>query len=145
MAEEMLEEFLKGNVVSNLRLGDEDFLLEAEGYTKQKREEVALGRIKQQKEDDIRPKKSLHQPSTSWRTHNPERFYSEDWNEVQQEEDEWQAPDKWRRFLQMVYCSRDLEINPIGCGFISSSVLNTKGADVAHERINYKIFICREG
>ena len=53
----MLEEFLSGNEVSNLRLEDEDFLLEAEGYTKQKREEVALGRIKQQKEDDIRPKK----------------------------------------------------------------------------------------
>ena len=45
----------------------------------------------------------------------------------------------------MVFCSGDLEINPVGCGFISSSVLNTKGAEVAHERIKYKIFICGEG
>ena len=71
----MLEEILEGNEVSNLRLGDEHFLLEAEGYTKQKREEVALGRIKRQKEDDIGPEKSLHLPSASRRTQNPERFY----------------------------------------------------------------------
>ena len=45
----------------------------------------------------------------------------------------------------MVFCSRDLEINPVGCRFISSSVLNTKGADVAHEQIKYEIFICGEG
>ena len=126
-------------------MGDEHFLLEAEGYTKQKREEVALGRIKRQKEDDIGPEKSLHLPSASWRTQNPERFYLEDWNEVQQKEDKWQGPDKWRRILQMVFHSGDQKINPVGCRFISSSVLNTKGADVAHERINYKIFICREG
>ena len=49
----MLEEFLEENEVSNLRLGDEDFLLEAEGYTKQKREDFALGQRKRQKEDDI--------------------------------------------------------------------------------------------
>ena len=74
--------------VSNLRLEDEDLLLEAEGYTKGKKDEVALGRIKRQKEDEIRPEKSFHLPSASRRTHNPERFYSEDWNEVQQEEEE---------------------------------------------------------
>ena len=107
-AEEMLEKFLEGNEVSKLRLGDEDFLLEAEGYTKQKREEVALGRIKRQTEDDFQPDKCLHLSSASWRTHNPERFYSEDWNEVQQEEGEWQAPDQWWRIFQMVFCSRDL-------------------------------------
>ena len=44
----------------------------------------------------------------------------------------------------MVFRSRDLEINRVGCGVISSSVLNTKGADVAHERIQYEIFICGE-
>ena len=124
---------------------DEDFLLKAEGYTKRKKDEVTLGRIKQQKKDEIGPEKSLHLPSASLRTQNPERFYSEDWNEVQQEEEEWQAPDEWWRILQMVFLSRDLEINPVGCGFISSSVPNTKGADVAHVQIQYEIFICIEG
>ena len=44
----------------------------------------------------------------------------------------------------MVFCSGDLEINPVGCGFISISVLNTKGADVVHVQIQYEIFICGE-
>ena len=100
--------------VSNLRLEDEDLLLEAEGYTKGKKDEVALGRIKRQKEDEIRPEKSLYLPSSSRRTHNPEGFYSDDWNEVQREEEEWQAPDEWQRILQMVFHSGDLEINPVG-------------------------------
>ena len=81
----------------------------------------------------------------SWRTQNPEGFYSEDWNEVQQEEDEWQAPDKWQRILQMVFCGGGLEINPVGYGFISSPVLNTKGADVAYLRSRYEKPIYREG
>ena len=41
--------------VSNLRLEDEDLLREAEGDTKRKKDAVALGLIKQQKEDEIRP------------------------------------------------------------------------------------------
>ena len=45
----------------------------------------------------------------------------------------------------MVFRSRDLEINPVGCGFISNSVLNSKGADVVNIQIQYKIFICVEG
>ena len=95
-------------------------------------------------EDEIRPEKIFHLPSASRRTHNLERFYSEDWNEVQREEDEWQAPDEWRTILQMVFRSGDLEINPVGYRLISSSVLNTKGVDEVHERIKYKIFICGE-
>ena len=87
LAEEMLEDFLLGNEVSDLRLGDEKFLLEAEGDPNQKREENVLGQRKRQKEDDIHQWKCVHPPSTSQRTHNPERFYSEDGNEVQQEED----------------------------------------------------------
>ena len=83
----MLKFFLEGNEVSDLRLEAEEFLQEAEGYTKRKKDEVALGRIKRQKEDEIQPEKSLHLPSASQRTHNPERFYLEDWDEVQQEED----------------------------------------------------------
>ena len=56
-------------------------------------------------------------------------FYSEEWNEVQHEEDEWQASDKWQRILQMVFLGRGLEINP---------VLNTKGVDVAHLQSSYE-------
>ena len=29
---------------------------------------------------------------------------------------EWRLPDEWGRILQMVLSSRDLEINPVGCG-----------------------------
>ena len=100
--------------VFNLRLEDENFLLKAERYTKWKKDEVALRWIKGQKEDEIRPKKSLHLPSASWSTHNPERLYSEDWNEVQQEEEKWQTPDECQRILLMVFSSGDLEINPVG-------------------------------
>ena len=99
---------------------DKDVLLEAEGYTKRKRDEITMGRRKQQKEDDIRPEKCLHLSTASQSTQNPEGFYSEDWNEVQQEEDKWQVPDKWQRILQMVFCDRGLEINPVGDGAISS-------------------------
>ena len=60
--------------------------------------------------------------------HNLEKFYLEDLDEVQREKEEWQLPDDWRRIcLQMVLSSRDLEINPVGCRFISNSVLITKG------------------
>ena len=52
-AEEMLKVFLEGDEVSNMRLEDEDFLLKTEGYTKRKKDEVTLGRIKRQKEDEI--------------------------------------------------------------------------------------------
>ena len=48
-----------------MRLEDEDFLLEPEGYTKRKKDEVALGRIKRQKDDEIRHEKSLNMPSAS--------------------------------------------------------------------------------
>ena len=44
----------------------------------------------------------------------------------------------------MVFHSGDLEINPVGYRYISSSLLNTKRADVAQGWIKYEIFICRE-
>ena len=47
-------------------------------------------------------------------------FYSEDWNEVQQEEDKWQVTDKWQRILQMVLPGGGLDINPVGYRSISS-------------------------
>ena len=87
MAEKMLEVSPELNEVPNLMMEEKDVLLEAEGYTKQKRDKVALWRRKRQKEDDIQPEKPVHLPTASWRTTNPEEFYCEDWNEVQQEED----------------------------------------------------------
>ena len=62
---------------------------------------------------DLRPEKCGHSPTESRRIQNPEGSYSEDWNEVQQEEDELQAPDKWQRILQMVFRGGGLEINPV--------------------------------
>ena len=61
--------------------------------------------------------KREHSLMVSWRTQNPAGFYSEDWDEFQQEEDEWQTPDKWQRISQMVFCGGCLEINPDEAGY----------------------------
>ena len=126
-AEEMLEVTPEWNEVTDMMMEDENVLPEAEGSTKRKRDEVARGWRKRRKEDDIWPEKCGHLPIMSRRTQNPEGFYSEDWNEFQQEEDEWQAPDKWQRIFQMVFCSGCLEINPVGYGSISSSCTQHQG------------------
>ena len=85
------------NEVPGLMMEDKDVRTATEGAAKQKIYEVARGRRKRRKEDDIRPEKRAHSPKVSQRTQNPEGFYSEDWNEVQQEEDKLQTPDKWQR------------------------------------------------
>ena len=72
MAEEMVEVSPEWNEAPDLMMEDENVLLEAEGCTKQKRDEVALRRRKQRKEDDIRPEKHLHLSTASWSTQNPE-------------------------------------------------------------------------
>ena len=59
------------------------------------------------------------------RTRNPEGFYSKNWNDEQQEEDEWKVPDKFQRISQMVFHNGFLERHPV-------TVFNTKGADVAY-------------
>ena len=76
---------------------------------------------KRRKEHDIRPEKHAHLATVSQRTQNPEGFYSEDWNEALQEEDEWQTPDKWQRIAQMVFRGGCLEIIPVEYSYISSS------------------------
>ena len=83
----------------------EDGRMIPEAATKRKRDEVACGR----REDDIRPEKREHSPTVSRRTRNPAGFYSEDWDEIQQEDDEWQVPDKWQRISQKVFRGRCLE------------------------------------
>ena len=55
------------------------------------------------------PEKREHSPTENTE---PEEFYSEDWDEFKQEEDEWQILDKWQKILQMVFHSGCLGINP---------------------------------
>ena len=69
-------------------MDDGDILAENMRPEKRRRDEIARGGRKQRKEDDIPGEKQEHSPTTSRRTRNPEGFYSEDWNEDQQEEDE---------------------------------------------------------
>ena len=68
-----------------------------------------------------------HLPTVSRRTRNPEGLYSEDWNEVQQEEDEGQMPDQWQRISQMAFCGGFLEIFPVEYGSISSFCTQHQG------------------
>ena len=112
VAEEMLEVPPEWNEVLDLMMEDKDVWPATEAAVKQKIDEVALGRRKQQRN----PEKRAHSPTVSQRTQNPEGFSSEDWNEVQQEEDEWQTSDKWQRISQMVFCGGCLEINPVEYG-----------------------------
>ena len=84
-------------------LDDRDILDENMRPEKRRRDEIAQGQRKRRKEDDIRTEKQEHSPTTSRRTQNSEGFFSEDWNEDRQEEDEWQAPDKFQKISQMVF------------------------------------------
>ena len=119
-AEEMLEVPAEWNGVPDLMMEEEDVLPEAIGSTKWRGDEVSRWQRKRRKKDDIRPEKRAHSPTVSHRIQNPERFYSKDWNEVKQEEDEWQVPDKWQRISQMVFCDGGHEINPVGGRAVSS-------------------------
>ena len=118
--EEMLEVPPEWNEVLDLMMEEEDVLPEATGSTKRRQDEISRGWRKRLKEDDIQLEKCVHSPTVSRRIQNPEGFYSEDWNEVQQEEDECQAPDKWQRISQIVSSDGGLEIDPVGDRAISS-------------------------
>ena len=87
---------------------------------KRRRDEVARGRRKQRKEDNICAEKQEHSPSTSKRMQNPEGFYSQDWDDDQQEEDEWQVPEKFQRISQMVFRNGVLESHLVEDGVLSS-------------------------
>ena len=67
---------------------DEEGMMIMEMDTNRKWDKVAQGRGKRRKEDDIHPEKNEHLPTVSLRTQNPAGFYSEDWDELQEEEDE---------------------------------------------------------
>ena len=140
----MLEIPSEWNEVPDLIIEDKDVRPATEVADKRKIDEEAWGQRKQQKGDDIHPKKHEYSPTVSRRTRNPEGFYSEDWNEAQQEEDEWQISDVWQRISQIVFRGRCLEINPGEYGS-EVPVLNTKEADVPYLQSREKKPMCREG
>ena len=70
----MLEVPPEWNEVPDLMMEEEDFLPEAAGSTKRKRDEVTRGQRKRRAEDDIRPEKQEHSPTVSWRIQNPFLF-----------------------------------------------------------------------
>ena len=119
MVEEILGAPRVWNEVPDLMMEVEDERMMPEAATKRRREEVARGRRKQWREDDIRLKKLEHSPNPSKRTHNPAGFYSQEWGELQQEDDEWQVPDTLKRISQMVFCGGCLEIHPSDSGCLS--------------------------
>ena len=84
----MLDALPALNEVPDLMMETEDGRMITEEATKRKRDEVARGWRKGRREDDIRLEKHEHSPTVSRRTQNPAGFYSEDWDELQQEEDE---------------------------------------------------------
>ena len=49
----------------------------------------------------------------SRRAHHPQGFYSEEWNEDQQEEDDYQSPDKFQRISNMVFLNGVSEVPPV--------------------------------
>ena len=134
MAEEMLDAPLVWNKVPNLMMETKDCRMIMEAATKRKRDEGACGQRKGRREDDIRREKREHSPMVYWRKGKPAGFYSEDWDELQQEDDEWQVPDKWQRISQMMFHGGCLEIHPDDAGCMSDPALNTKEADVAYAK-----------
>ena len=73
-AEDMLEVSPAWNEVTDHMNEAKDSKLITEAATKQKRDEVAPGRRKLQREDGICPEKREHSPTVSWRTRNPAGF-----------------------------------------------------------------------
>ena len=94
-AEEMLEIPPEWNEVPDLIMEEGGILPEDTRPDKRKRDEIAQGRRKGRREDDIQTEKQKHSSTVSRRIQNPEGFYSKDWDKDKQEEDEWQAPDKF--------------------------------------------------
>ena len=94
---------------------------------KRERDETFRGRRKRRKEDNIRAEKREHFPCVMKRTRNPEGFYSEYWDDEQQEEDQWQIPDKFQRISHMVFCNGVLERYPVSNEVLSSHRVQHQG------------------
>ena len=82
---------------------------------------------KRRNEDNIRAGKQEHSPTVSQRSQNPEGFYSEDWDEDKQEEDEWQTPDKFQKISQMVFRKGIQESHLVGDGVLSRRCVQHQG------------------
>ena len=123
----MLEVPPEWNEVPDLMIEEEDILPEAIESTKPRRDEISRRWRKSWKEDNIQPEKQGHSLTVSRRIQNPEGFYSIDWDKIQQEEEVWQAPDKWQRISHMLFCNGVLEIHPVGDGAISSLYSTPRG------------------
>ena len=119
-AEEMLDIPPEWNEVKDLILEDGDIFSENMRPEKRMRDEISQGQRKRRKEDNIHAEKQEHSPTLSCRMGNPEGFYSEDWDEDKQEEDEWQIPDKFQKISQMVFRNGILESHLVGDGVLSS-------------------------
>ena len=85
--------------------------------------------------------KREHSPTVSRRMQNPEGFYSEDWDEDKQEEDEWQIPDKFQKISQMVFRNGILESHLVGDRVLSSHSVQNQGVDVVDWK--HALRICR--
>ena len=131
-AEERLNEPPGWNDVEDLIMVDGEILEENTRPEKRRREEISQGWRKRRKKDNICTEKREHSPSTSKRTRNPEGFYSENWDDDQQEGDEWQVPDKFQRISQMVFHNGVLERHSVVDGVLSSHRVQHQGADVAY-------------
>ena len=125
--EEMLDTLPAWNVIPDLMMETEDGRMISEAPSKRKRDEVVCGQRKRRREDDIRLEKHEHSPTVSRSTHNPAGFYSEEWDELQQEDDDWQVLDKCHRIAQMVFCGGCLEIHPSCSECISRSCTQHQG------------------
>ena len=86
-AKEMLDTPQGWNEVQDLIMDDGDILADNMRPEKRRRDEIAQGWRKWRKEDDIHAEKQEHSPSVLKRMRNPEGFYSEYWDDEQQEED----------------------------------------------------------
>ena len=106
----------------DLILDDGDMLPEDLQPEKRRMEEISRGRRKRRHEEDLRGDKQEYSPTESRRVHHPQGFYSEEWNDDQQEEDDYQSPYKFQRISNMVFSTEAQR-------FLRS---NTKGTDVAY-------------
>ena len=85
----------------------------------------------------IRPEKCKHFPTVSRRTHNPTVFYSEEWDQLQQEDNEWQMLDKWQEFLRWCFMADAWKFILMLQDVYQDLVLNTKEADVEYLNVGW--------
>ena len=126
-AEEMLDIPLEWNEVPDLIMEEGGISPEDTRPEKRKRDEIARELRNQRREDHIQTEKQNHSPTVSQRIQNSEGFYSKDWDKGKQEEDEWQAPDKFQKNSQIVFRNGVLESHPRGDEVLSSPHVQHQG------------------